>query len=67
MMDRRHFAPKVYRQHSLDRLVPQNRLLRRIAQVINFFFVYPLAGPYHSHTGQPSVDPIVLFEALLIG
>ena len=67
MMDRRHFAPKVYHQLSLDRLVPQNRLLRRIAKVVDFSFVYPLAGPYHSHTGQPSVDPIVLFEALLIG
>jgi transposase len=67
MMGYRRFAPKLYYQLSLDRLVPQNHLLRRIAEVIDFSFVYPLARPYYSHTGQPSVDPVVLFKTLLIG
>jgi len=67
MMGYRRFAPKLYYQLSLDRLVPQNHLLRRIAQVIDFSFVYRLARPYYSHTGQPSVDPVVLFKTLLIG
>ena len=67
MMGYRRFAPKLYYQLSLDRLVPQNHLLRCIAEVIDFSFVYPLARPYYSHTGQPSVDPVVLFKALLIG
>ena len=67
MMGHRRFAPKLYYQLSLDRLVPQNHLLRLIAEVIDFSFVYPLARPYYSHTGQPSVDPVVLFKALLIG
>jgi transposase len=67
MMGFRRFAPKLYYQLSLDRLVPQNHLLRLIAEVIDFSFVYPLARPYYSHTGQPSVDPVVLFKALLIG
>jgi transposase len=67
MMGHRRFAPKLYYQLSLDRLVPQNHLLRRIAEVMDFSFVYPLAKPYYSHTGQPSVDPVVLFKALLIG
>lgn len=67
MMGYRRFAPKLYYQLSLDRLVPENHLLRRIAEVIDFSFVYPLARPYYSHTGQPSVDPVVLFKALLIG
>jgi transposase len=67
MMGHRRFAPKLYYQFSLDRLVPQNHLLRRTAEVIDFSFVYPLARPYYSHTGQPSVDPVVLFKALLIG
>jgi transposase len=67
MMGHRRFAPKLYYQLSLDRLVPAGHLLRRIAQVIDFAFVYPLARPYYSHTGQPSVDPVVLFKALLIG
>lgn len=67
MMGRRKFAPKLYYQLSLDRLVPQDHLLRQIAEAIDFSFIYRLARPYYSHTGQPSVDPIVLFKAVLIG
>jgi len=55
MMGYRRFAPKLYYQLSLDRLVPQDHLPRRIAEVIDFSFVYSLARPYYSHTGQPSV------------
>jgi len=67
MMGHRRFAPRLYYQLSLDRLVPSGHLLRHIAEVIDFSFVYPLARPYYSHTGQPSVDPVVLFKALLVG
>ena len=67
MMGNHQFAPKLYYQLSLDRLVPQDHLLRQISAAIDFSFVYPLARPYYSHTGQPSVDPIVLFKTLLVG
>ena len=67
MLGKHNFAPKLYYQLSLDGLVPQDHLLRRIASAIDFSFVYPMARPYYSHTGQPSVDPVVLFKALLIG
>src|ERR1039457_558023 len=63
----RAFAPKLYYQLSLDGLVPQTHLLRHVNQTVDFSFVYPLAKPYYSHTGQPSVDPVVIFKALLIG
>jgi len=53
MMGYRRFAPKLYYQLSLDRLVPQNHLLRRIAEVIDFSFIYSLARLYYSHTAQP--------------
>lgn len=67
MMGKRKFAPKLYYQLSLDHLVPQDHLLRHIAEFIDFSFIYPLGRPYYSHTGQPSVDPVVIFKALLIG
>ena len=67
MMGRQKFAPKLYYQLSLDDLVPKNLLLRQIAEAIDFSFIYPLARPYYSHTGQPSVDPAVIFKTLLIG
>jgi transposase len=67
MMGKRWFAPKLYYGLWLDRLVPQDHLLRQISAAIDFTFVYRLARPYYSHTGQPSVDPIVLFKTLLVG
>ena len=65
MMGQRRFAPNLYYQLSLDRLIPADHLLRCIASAIDLSFVYPMARPYYSHTGQPSVDPVVLFKALL--
>jgi len=67
MMGKHRFAPKLYYELSLDRLVPQDHLLRQISAAIDFSFIYPLARSYYSHTGQPSVDPIVLFKTLLVG
>jgi len=67
MMGRRHFAQKLYYQLSLDRLVPHDHLLRRIAEAIDFSFIRSLCRPFYSHTGQPSVDPVVLFKMLLVG
>ena len=67
MMGQRQFAPKLYYQLSLDNLVPEGHLLRRIAAALDFSFVRPLCRPFYSHTGQPSVDPVVLFKTLLIG
>ncbi len=67
MMGQRQFQSKLYYQLSLERLVPQDHLLRRIAEGVDFSFVRPLCRPYYSHTGQPSVDPVVIFKMLLIG
>ena len=67
MMGQREFETKLYYQLSLDALVPQDHLLRRIADAVDFSFVRPLCRPYYSHTGQPSVDPVVIFKMLLLG
>lgn len=66
-MGQRDFETKLYYQLSLDRLVPQDHLLRRIAEAVDFSFVRPLCRPFYSHTGQPSVDPVVIFKMLLLG
>jgi hypothetical protein len=45
MMGKHQFAPKLYYQLTLDRLVPQVDLLRQISEAIDFSFVYRLARP----------------------
>src|SRR5712691_5686174 len=67
MMGARKFETKLYYNLSLDRLVPRDYLLRQIADVVDFSFVRSLCRPFYSHTGQPSVDPVVLFKMLLVG
>jgi len=68
MLGQRDFDTKLYYYNlSLDRLVPEDHLLRRIAAGVNFSFVRSLCRPYYSHTGQPSVDPVVIFKILLLG
>jgi transposase len=67
MMGQRGFETKLYYQLSLDRLVPEDHLLRHIAEAVDFSFVRRLCRPFYSHTGQPSVDPVVILKMLLVG
>ena len=61
------FEARWYYNLSLERLVPDDHLLRLIERAVDFSFIRPLCRPFYSHTGRPSVDPVVLFKMLLIG
>ena len=53
---------------TLDGLVPQDHLLRKIDAVIDFSFIHPLVeGLYCPDNGRPALDPTLLFKALFIG
>ena len=67
MNEQPRFEARWYYNLSLERLVPEDHLLRLIANAVDFSFIRPLCRPFYSHTGRPSVDPVVLFKMLLIG
>jgi len=67
MKQQPRFEAKFYYNLSLDRLVPEDHLLRLISNAVDFSFIRSLCRPFYSHTGRPSVDPVVLFKMLLIG
>lgn len=67
MMGSKALEPKLFLSFDLDSQVPRAHILRRIAEVVDFSFVRELAKPYYSHTGQPSIDPVVLFKLSLLG
>lgn len=67
MMGLKTAQPKLYMSFSLDAAVPANHLVRRIAAAVDFGFVRGLVHRHYSHTGQPSVDPEVLFKLWLLG
>lgn len=50
-----------------DSIIPQDYLLRRIKNCVNFDFIYEKAAPYYSNVGRKSIDPVILIKMLLIG
>src|SRR6266702_4183244 len=67
MMGHKAVEPKLYYSFSLDAKVPTNHLVRRLSAAVDFEFVRGLVKQRYSHTGQPSVDPVVLFKLWLLG
>lgn len=67
MMGLKAVEPKLYISFSLDQAVPSNHLVRRLAAAVDFGFIRSLVKGSYSHTGQPSVDPVVLFKLSLLG
>ncbi|MCS0543709.1 transposase, partial [Aeromonas veronii] len=53
---------------SIDELVPDNHLLRKIDKYIDFSFIIERVKPYYSEdNGRPSIDPLVLLKMMFIG
>jgi transposase len=52
----------------IDNLVPQDHLLRKIDQYIDFSFIRELTKSlYCENNGRPAIDPEILFKMLFIG
>ncbi|MGH7643893.1 MAG: transposase, partial [Candidatus Dormibacteria bacterium] len=66
-MGQKTVEPEPYIHFSLDAAVPSDHLVRQLAACVDFAFIRPLVRPLYSHTGQPSVDPVVLFKLALLG
>jgi transposase len=67
MMGSKDFQEKLFYDFSLSKRIPEDHLLRRLEEGLDLSFVRELTAPYYSHTGQPSVDPVVLFKMMLMG
>ena len=50
----------------LDGLVPENHLVRKIENAIDFSFIYDKVKDLYSPLGAPSIDPVVLIKIVLI-
>jgi transposase len=52
---------------ALDDLVPEDHLVRKIDQVIDFDFIYDVVkDTYSLDNGRPSIDPVVLIKMVFI-
>jgi transposase len=51
----------------LDEVVPPDHLVRQIDAVLDLSWVHRELVSYYSHTGRPSVDPVLMIRMLLVG
>ena len=51
---------------SIEDYVPEDHLVRRLDEAIDWCFIYPLVTPLYSAFGRPSIDPVILFKMIFI-
>ena len=52
--------------NTLNDLVPQEHLVRKLDNCMDFTFIEELVKNLYSLAGRPSIPPVVLFKLLLI-
>jgi transposase len=68
MMGRRQDTQgQFFYSFDLDRVVPPDHLVRRIASLLDLGWVHKELAPYYSHTGRPSIDPVLMIRMLILG
>jgi transposase len=51
----------------LDQAVPADHLVRQIDGVLDLDWVHRELAAYYSHTGRPSIDPVLMIRMLIVG
>jgi transposase len=51
----------------LDRVVPTDHLVRQIDGLLDLSWVHKELAPFYSHTGRPSIDPVLMIRMLIVG
>ena len=67
MQGHKQFTDKVVTRFRLSERVPEQNLYRRLSELLDWDFLYQQTQALYSHTGQPSLDPVVFFKLVLVG
>ncbi len=68
MMGRREGGQgQFFYSFDLDKVVPPDHLVRQIDGVLDLGWVHKELTPYYSHTGRPSIDPVLMIRMLIVG
>jgi transposase len=68
MMGRREDGQgQFFYSFDLDRVVPPDHLVRQIDGLLDLSWVHKELAPYYSHTGRPSIDPVLMIRMLIVG
>jgi transposase len=67
MQGKKPFLDKEVTRVRLSERVPPHNLYRGLAELVDWTFLYDATRGLYSHTGQPSLDPVVFFKLVLVG
>src|SRR5215831_10590907 len=58
---------QLFYSFNLEETVPDDHLVRAIAGVVDLSWVRAELAPHYSHTGRPSIDPVLMIRMLIVG
>ena len=67
MQCQKHFYEKGSTHLPLSERVPKHNFCHCLRDVLDWAFLRPQTRPVYNHTGQPSLDPVILFKLVLVG
>jgi transposase len=67
MQGQKDFHDKMSLCFRLSERVPKHNFYRRLRDLVDWEFLREQTRPVYSHTGQPSLDPVVFFKLVLVG
>ncbi|MGI4735680.1 MAG: IS1182 family transposase [Janthinobacterium lividum] len=67
MQGQKHFTDKVVTRFLLSERVPRHNFYRRLRELLDWQCLYQQTRGLYSHTGQPSLDPVMFFKLALVG
>jgi hypothetical protein len=67
MQGKKLFLDQEVTRFRLSERVPPHNLYRQLAELVDWTFLYDETWSLYSHTGQPSLYPVVFFKLVLVG
>ena len=67
MQGKKNFTPKLFVNFRLPDYIPDDNFYKVLKDNLNLNFIYKSTSNVYSHTGRPSLDPVVFFKMLLVG
>lgn len=67
MQGKKNYTPKLFVNFRLPDAIPADNFYKVLKDKLDLRFVYESTKTVYSHTGRPSLDPVVFFKMLLVG
>jgi transposase len=67
MQGSKSYEGRLFYQVTLDSLVPEDHLVRRLAKIVELGWTRAATAEHYSHTGRPSIDPVVIAKMMILG